>query len=64
MFASRLELRFLCVAYAAHFLFILEGKMGTFLVVTSGFGIFLSIGVFAISFILKIIFLIAKKTEK
>ena len=38
--------------------------MGTALVVISGLGIFLSVGVFIISFISKIIFSIAKKAEK
>lgn len=38
--------------------------MGIFLAVTSGIGIFISSGVFAISLILKFVFLIAKKTEK
>ncbi len=38
--------------------------MGTALVVISGLGIFLSIGIFIISIILKVIFAISKKSEK
>ena len=38
--------------------------MGTALIIISGLGIFFSIGVFIVSLVSKIIFLIAKKEEK